>query len=103
MVGPSAGRVLALARTDDNGGQLVLRAVDLATGHFQDTGSRLPGGLGSRTAPAIRWDAPHGQALLLTRASSGRGVANTGTSLDLDVWLLQFAQPQEPGASTTTP
>jgi hypothetical protein len=98
MVGPSVGRVLALARTDDNGGQLVLRAVDLATGHFQDTGSRLPAGLGSRTAPAIRWDAPHGQALLLARASSGRGVANTGTSPDLDVWLLQFAQPQEPDA-----
>jgi hypothetical protein len=98
-VGPSVGPVLALARTDDNGGQLVLRAMDLASGRIQDTGSRLPPGLGSRSTPGVRWDAPHGQALVLARASTAnRGIASTGTSPDLDVWLVQFAQPQEPGA-----
>jgi hypothetical protein len=99
MVGPSAGPVLILARADDNGGQLVLRAVGLSTGHIQDTGSRLAPGVGSRTAPGVRWDAAHGQALLLARASTGsRGVAYTSTGPDLDVWLVQFAELREPGA-----
>ena len=56
-------------------------------------------GLGSRSTVAARWDAPHGQALLLARASTGsRGIASASTSPDLDVWLVQFAEPQEPGA-----
>ena len=99
MTGPSAGPVLALARTDDNGGQLVLRAIDVATGHIQDTGSRLPNGLGSRSTPGIRWDPAHGQALLLSRANTGsRGIASAGTNPDLDVWLVQFVEPREGGA-----
>jgi hypothetical protein len=98
-VGPLAGPVLALARTNDNGGQLLLRAVDLASGRAQDTGGRLPPGLGSRSAPGVRWDAPHGQALLLARATTAsRGIASSSSSPDLDVWLVQFAQPLEPGA-----
>jgi hypothetical protein len=96
-VGLSAGRVLALARTNDNGGQLVLRALDLASGRVQDTGSRLPAGLGNSSAPGMRWDPIHGQALLLARATTAtRGIAATGTSPDLDVWLVQFAQPRQP-------
>jgi hypothetical protein len=98
-VGPSAGPVLALARTDDNGGQLVLRAVDLVSGRVQDTGSRLPPGVGSRSTPGVRWDALHGEALLLARPSTAsRGIAAGDASPDLDVWLVQFVQPREPGA-----
>jgi hypothetical protein len=97
-VGPSAGPVLALARTNDNGGQLVLRAVDLASGRVQDTGSRLPASLGNRSAPGVRWDPTHGQALLLARASTAsRGIAAAYASGDLDVWLVQFAEPEERG------
>jgi hypothetical protein len=96
-VGPSAGPVLAMARTNDNGGQLVLRAVDIASGREQDTGSRLPASLGNRSVPGVRWDPTHGQALLLARATTGsRGIAAAEASGDLDVWLVQFAQPREP-------
>jgi hypothetical protein len=99
-VGPDAGPVLALARTNDNGGQLALRTVDLASGRAQDTGSHLPAGVGSRSSPGVRWDALHGQALLLARATTSSGGIATApvSSPDLDVWLVQFAQPREPGA-----
>jgi hypothetical protein len=95
-VGPASGPLLALARTDDNGGQLVLRDVDLASGRAQDVGSRLPPGIGSRSTPGVRWDPVHGQALLLARASTAsRGIASVPAGPDLDVWLVQFVQPPE--------
>lgn len=98
-VGPATGPVLALARTDDKGGQLTLRSVDFGSGSVRNTAGRLPASIGSRSALGVRWDAAHGQALLLARATTGsRGIATASTSPELDVWLVLFTEPREPGA-----
>jgi PEGA domain len=89
--GPDGDPVLAFARADDNGGPLVLRAVDLDRGRVRDSGVRLPTDVAPGSVLGARWDAAHGRALLFARPSAGRGVAAPASGASpLDVWLVRF-------------
>jgi len=93
--------VLALARSEDNGKPLAVRAIDPADGRTHDTGARLP----TSVAPAVstvgaRWDSQRGRALLFSRPSSGnRVLLGTPGSDTLDVWLVTFTGSLDDGGA----
>jgi hypothetical protein len=93
MFGPtwrSENALFSLARQEN--GTLALLSVDPTSGATRDLGLRLPAGTGQGAGLGVRWDARHGQALLLARPSNGAS--------SLQAWLVSFVSSSaEAGAS----
>jgi hypothetical protein len=85
----------SFAREDD--GTLALHSVDPTSGAVHDLGVHLPAGTaqGARRL-SVRWDARHGNALLLAHAADSGSSGLSPSSGPLQAWLVSFvsAKPQ---------
>ena len=80
------------AREDDD--TLALHSIDPVSGAVHDVGVRLPAGTArGTTGLSARWDARHGTALLLARASSESRTSGAGAGGPLQAWLVSFVSP----------
>jgi hypothetical protein len=75
-----------------NDGTLSLSSIDPKSGTVQDTGVRVPAGVGQGAGLGARWDAAHGLALLLSRPNAATiGSSTSSASAPLQAWLVSFA------------
>jgi hypothetical protein len=92
----SDSTLYGFARQGD--GTLALHSIDPASGLVQDLGVRLPGTIAQGMSNlSARWDARHGNALLLGSAATG-GTFELGAG-PLQAWLVSFVLSGSPSAA----
>ena len=87
----SENTLFGFARQDDS--TLAVRTIDPISGAVHDLGVRLPAGAAQGAGVAARWDARHGNALLLSRPSGGGTIGATASGGPLQAWLVSFVSP----------
>jgi hypothetical protein len=89
------GTLYGFAREDS--GALALHSIDPTSGTVRDLGVRLPPGTAQGTTGlSVRWDALHGNALLVAHASDGGTPGASAGGDPLQAWLVSFASPGAP-------